>query len=355
MPQHYPVILIPDIIVKFLEEHPLPQAKTLPPSPIPPDPGSLAPTQLNRELIWLLLIIWIASFAGVLVIQLSIGLADAAFRVMLLILAALGLGEISYYFFSNAQTDIKAEEEFKKRAYQIEQYEIQKQRWIKAIANESQKSPAQLAIRTEKLRSLLKTAIARPIAGDSSAKNGVSEEIFGQELSQYFKVKQGVKFEIPGSDKCYTADFAIQHPPTWIHIDIEVDEPYVGDTGQPHHCLDDDKDKRRNQFFIEGNWLVIRFAEEQVVKAPESCCKVIADTLALLTGDYKYLLQLKDVPDLPAVKQWTSAEARKMAKKQYRQSYLEPILGKFTNQPKKFSRKKTSRKKGKTTKNKRSP
>lgn len=65
-----------------------------------------------------------------------------------------------------------------------------------------------------------------------------------------------------------------------LSIDIEIDEPYVGNTKAPHHCIDQGKDDIRNEFFTNGNWVVIRFSEKQVVKYPRSCCKVIASVVA---------------------------------------------------------------------------
>ena len=53
------------------------------------------------------------------------------------------------------------------------------------------------------------------------------------------------------------------------------------------------KDNQRNQFFLEKNWVVIRFSELQVVKYPDSCCKAIARIISQITGDYRGLVQLQ--------------------------------------------------------------
>lgn len=153
----------------------------------------------------------------------------------------------------------------------------------------------------------------------SSAQKGVSERDFLEVLRRFFPVEFGGEFPIPGSQYVYSADFQLIHE-SGLSIDIEVDEPYDGRTNKPHHCTDDQKDKRRNQFFLKGNWVVIRFAEIQVVKYPYECAVVVGQILSTITGDKSY--QLEQHKPLPPVKPWTKAKARKMARCQFRQSYL---------------------------------
>ena len=132
----------------------------------------------------------------------------------------------------------------------------------------------------------------------------------------------GGEFPISGTSFRYTADFILVHKPTGLAIDIEIDEPYEGRRGKPHHCIDRGKDNQRNQFFLEKNWVVIRFSELQVVKYPDSCCKAIARVIAQITGDYRGLAQFGNVADLLPHKQWTVKEAIYMAKTKFRNSYL---------------------------------
>jgi hypothetical protein len=118
------------------------------------------------------------------------------------------------------------------------------------------------------------------------------------------------------------------HKPTGLAIDIEIDEPYEGRTGKPHYCIDRGKDNQRNQFFLERNWVVMRFSELQVVKYPDSCCKAIARIVSQITGDYRGLVQLQNVADLLLHKQWTVKEAIYMSQIKFRKSYLP---GRFFN------------------------
>jgi very-short-patch-repair endonuclease len=166
--------------------------------------------------------------------------------------------------------------------------------------------------------------------GNGTVKQGVSEKQFFRHLLCAFLenlICQAVEFEIPGSSRRYSADFILYHRFSGLALDIEIDEPYAGDTGKPHHCIDVDDDKIRNRFFLERNWGVVRFAEVQVVRHPWSCCKAIAQIIARLTGDDSVFILLQRLADVPLQKQWTKREARLMAKNNYRQSYL-PKMGK---------------------------
>jgi hypothetical protein len=173
--------------------------------------------------------------------------------------------------------------------------------------------------RQDKLKGLLYGKVMKSEV-KSSAQQGVSEQDFWEVMRRFFPaVTFGYRFPIPGTDYAYSTDFQVIHE-TGVSIDIEVDEPYEGRTNQPHHCRDEGKDQRRNQFFLSGNWIVVRFAEIQVVKYPYECVAVIGEVLATVTGDETYRLPLRK-PVQP-VKCWTKAEARRMARSKFRQSYL---------------------------------
>jgi very-short-patch-repair endonuclease len=159
-------------------------------------------------------------------------------------------------------------------------------------------------------------------SGKSEATAGVSEKAFYQVMKHIFpSIVQGVAFQNPKFSHPYSADFILVHS-SGLSIDIEIDEPYVGNTKAPHHCIDQGKDDIRNQFFTNNNWLVIRFSEKQVVKYPYHCCKVIAEVIARVAGDYTFLTQLKNVPNLPHEPMWTIKQAKNWAMLDYRKTYL---------------------------------
>ena len=172
-----------------------------------------------------------------------------------------------------------------------------------------------------KLRFFLADQVVQP-TNKSDAPTGVSEKGFYQILRRLFPlVTQGMAFDNPEFSYPYSADFILVHE-SGLSIDIEVDEPYIGDTKAPHHCIDQGKDDTRNKFFTSNNWVVIRFSEKQVVKYPYSCCKFIALVLARVAGDLTYLNQLGEIADLPSEPMWNIKQAKKWAKANYRKTYL---------------------------------
>ncbi len=174
-----------------------------------------------------------------------------------------------------------------------------------------------------KLKDLLAGRVVQP-DGASDAPLGASEVAFGEVLKECFgdRVQSQLKFPIPGRDTSYSTDFALMFPEIGLAFDLEVDESYALKTGRATHSVDHYHDRYRNTFFLNGNWIVVRFAEEQVVRYPKSCCKEVASCIASLTGIRRYLRQLDDVPYLQPVEQWTKRQARTMSKANVRRSYL---------------------------------
>ena len=158
--------------------------------------------------------------------------------------------------------------------------------------------------------------------GSGSVTVGASEERFGQVLKYYFGdwVRSQQEMLPKGHDRPYTADFVIVEPTTELYLDIEVDESHCFSTGEPTHFIGDDD--YRNKCFVDAGWVIIRFAEEQVVSQPQRCCRFIANVVAKLSGNESLSYHFADVPQLTPVKQWSRREAASLKKKKYRQGYL---------------------------------
>ena len=179
-----------------------------------------------------------------------------------------------------------------------------------------------LEYRRQLIRQVLSQTI--PHDGDNSrAQQGQSEAGFGQFLQKYFsgKIHTGLTLSIPEYEHPYTPDFAYIDRSIGLFIDIEIDEPYVYKTRQETHCLNCWREQQRNNFFLGKGWLVIRFAEEQVVTWPLSCCKAIANTINGVTGE-TIPAELANQSDVPSIDRWTEEEARDMALENFRDSYL---------------------------------
>lgn len=115
----------------------------------------------------------------------------------------------------------------------------------------------------------------------------------------------------------YITDFAYIDKYINLKIDIEIDEPYTFDKKQPIHLNDQD----RNNFFNENNWVVVRFAEEQVVRHPEMCCEYIRSIINCFYSDFMSLKNLKH--NLPEVTKWNSQSITRLIAEDYREGYLE--------------------------------
>lgn len=158
--------------------------------------------------------------------------------------------------------------------------------------------------------------------GTGTAPIGASEKLFEDALVRSFGdwVKPQQMMLPPGHDLHYTADFLIVEPTTGLHFDIEVDEPISFTTGDATHFVGDDD--YRNKCFVDANWVVIRFAEEQVSSQPMRCCRFIAGVLTECSGNNSLTEKFNNVPRLDKIRQWTKGQALKLKKSQYRQSYL---------------------------------
>lgn len=107
----------------------------------------------------------------------------------------------------------------------------------------------------------------------------------------------------------------------FLRVDIEIDEPYVGKDGTPIHYIESN-DKTRDAYFLINSWIVIRFAEEQIVKNPDECFHFILYTLHDCIFYGKKYWQEEIIPLLPIIKRWTEAEAHAMAFRRYRNTYI---------------------------------
>jgi hypothetical protein len=150
---------------------------------------------------------------------------------------------------------------------------------------------------------------------------GVSEKDFIDLLKKSFPGhgREAGALDIPGTqlDRVYSPDAILNLGE--IFIDIEIDEPYVGSTRRPTHCINS-YDVDRNKVFSENGWMVVRFAEEQIVKQPDECIFFLVDLISTIDSNLWFTPTSMSWPSL--VPQWTMAQAEKMAKEGYREKYL---------------------------------
>jgi very-short-patch-repair endonuclease len=301
----YPVVLYPPKILKFLANNPTLDGT----NSLPADSHDKSNKRPQIKFSWHQL----PKSTGILLFFVSSGMALSFAFLSPFWLVAIVWIVISMGIMVSLLTDMPHELNSKKG--------YQKRPDISTHAKPQSETMLRSPNRLSQLRSLLSDSVMLSV-GIGNAQVGVSEKAFKQALQQIFpNIVQGLQFQNPQHNIPYAADFALIHE-SGLSIDIEVDEPYVGNTKQPHHCTNQGKDDSRNQFFLNGNWVVVRFSEKQVVLYPFSCGKVIASVIARIAGDYTYLNKLQGVPDLPADPMWTTRQAKKWAKENYRKTYL---------------------------------
>jgi hypothetical protein len=322
----YPVILIPDFIRQFCADNPIPileeSASSTKKMPFPPRP----PVSHNSRYS-LVIQLWIASVAVVMLVNWLFGMSVMAFWSSLTCSSVSVVATFSYLRFVDFQVRDRYNKRLAEYERQLAEYESYQLRRLQSKDKESEQYISLLRKRSNLLKGLLKEIVQPPAShGKKEVQQGVSEKQFFVYLCRYFSgfydFCMGGEFPIPGTSFRYTADFILIHQATGLAIDIEIDEPYDGKTGKPHHCVDRNKDNQRNRFFLERNWVVIRFSELQVVKYPDGCCKAIARVICQITGDYRSLVKLQNVKDSLPHQQWKFKQAVYMAKAKFRNSYL---------------------------------
>lgn len=153
---------------------------------------------------------------------------------------------------------------------------------------------------------------------------GIQEVSFEQLLSSYIKDPYEVRSDIGlvnDSGLFYEPDIAIisQKSPH-VHIDIEIDEPYsVND--EPIHYIECDSDHKRNKYFIDNGWIVIRFSERQIALYPKGCLKVIEDVLSSIDSSY-LPEEISLIEQIVPESHWSLEEVRQMIVANERSKYL---------------------------------
>jgi len=150
---------------------------------------------------------------------------------------------------------------------------------------------------------------------------GYCEAAFYERLSHWYRglLLRDHRLEFRGASRDYEPDCILHFEEAGLRIDIEIDEPYSGSTRKPMHWLgsyDDDRDV----YFSRSGWVVIRFAEIQVVKQTQSCIRHTAKVVDSLLGT-AYTEKVGGA-DLQPVPRWSYLEAQVWAHTNYREGYL---------------------------------
>ncbi|NET45697.1 hypothetical protein [Okeania sp. SIO2B3] len=336
MPEYYPVLKIPPEILKFAvkcpeknaPQFPEVQSKKKPEPPVPP----LITKPLTPNRYSLLGIIGLAIVASV------SWFSDVGHVTWIILTLIAFIAGYIYYREQKSYDAKKAEYDSILLEYtmQVDIYSQKLERWkksqsvVKSNVRDYQQKLASyhkyVAERTQKIKvakALFQNIQALKPTKGSNAKKGRSEDIFLKALQYFFPRKIIVGYVVAKySEYPYTPDF-IYYLSEWnLYVDIEIDEPYtlIGRKKIPTHCTDDPKEISRDNFFIQNNWIVIRFTEEQILKYPVSCCKFISESVSLLTGT-PVPEELQKVDDILAVPRWSSKKAKQLSRRKHRGTY----------------------------------
>jgi hypothetical protein len=176
-----------------------------------------------------------------------------------------------------------------------------------------------------------------PVKHSSSArmKKGVAENHVLTRLVARFPQKVFVDATVNNKGisarKNFLPDFIIHDSKVGYSVVIEIDEPYELECGYPiHYIAHNGKsiDDSRDQYFLDNNWSVLRFAEVQFVLYPDECCDFIANFINIITMNLASLPVSGLYDSLGYVKCWSEEEANEMEHSGFRESYLPgDILG----------------------------
>ena len=158
------------------------------------------------------------------------------------------------------------------------------------------------------------------ITNSKQYSKGVTEDFFKNKLIDKFNnnLLTGCSIVFENHDTPYLPDFVIKIPELNLYLDIEIDEPYIGKTGEPIHYVD--VDDFRNDFFLENNWIIVRFAEIQIIKFSDECINIISEIINRLIG--LKTINLKNLGKIKTIPQWTKDEGYQLAYERFRESYL---------------------------------
>jgi len=140
-------------------------------------------------------------------------------------------------------------------------------------------------------------------------KKGKSEDNFLKYLLNRFQTNElMINIAVNTFKSAFYPDFLFISKNKKFCIDIEIDERYDYETKKPIHFIGSDDE--RNNFFLDKNCFIIRFAEEQVTEEPEKCCQFIQDFVNIICRPQLYGLK----NNIRKIKPWTYEEAYLHAK-----------------------------------------
>jgi hypothetical protein len=284
--QEYPILILPNIIKSALQ------------TPEPPLPPKTIGEVLKDFFVYLI----------VSVLLITTGLAlGAFFWVIGLILFVANIINISSYP-SHRKRYLKAKEEYDN---------------LRSLPWPLPTPPEHKYFVDRLYQALLQ--VQPPIDCKADIRKGITEDNFKKYLANFFNIPNNDNnYQITINSTTFYPDITLKAKirDRTIYFDIEIDEPYTYDDGpnwkvKPIHFIG--SDDYRNDRFSQAGWIIIRFAEQQIVNNPLECCSFIRQVIRHLKSGGVF-----ELPNNfnPSVKRWSDQEALQMALSNHRASYL---------------------------------
>ena len=148
---------------------------------------------------------------------------------------------------------------------------------------------------------------------EENPRRGATEDRFLASLKNSGVTKLDRDISVNG----YYPDFAIIDK--YYFIDIEINEPYIFDTGKPIHFIGCG-DEERNQQLQDLGAFVIRFTEDQIRHSILICSKIVTKFQEFAeTGDIALLKEVLELSEQIEQKRWSYKKAIIMAEHKYRE------------------------------------
>ncbi|RTQ52317.1 hypothetical protein EJV47_04655 [Hymenobacter gummosus] len=305
---YYPEVVLPaDLKVAMQAVPPVPQEPVRP--VVPPTPNKVSTFNFG--------FVVLGGAFLILLIGSELGVLGMGFGVVLLIIQHFSIQSAKRAYTRNLHSHTVAT-----RA--LEEYPGKKLRYEQELARYRQPGYSEQYRREQIAQELKSTSEPVPMSAmqQLTIRKGSSEAQFEQLLKQWFgatRIDSSLCLPIAYrsfDNNYYYPDFVYRHP-SGLCIDIEIDEPYTGITKEPIHYQG--QDHQRNKYFAEKGWVVVRFAEQQIITQPELCCKLLAEVIAQLVPGQVAAQSTTGI--LTPVPKWTFEQAKEMARRDVRDLY----------------------------------
>ncbi len=272
----YPIIFIPTPILQALEAFPI-VWKFTEPKPLAPTnkPQPINLTSFFSKAIPLIITFAsISLIAGNIIITVHISIGG-------ILIAAFNLWQQQNHYLQKLNKYEQEMRDYNRQLGEWRERELQHKRQIA----ESQKPEKINQYRNKIIKDILLKTV--PADGrDTRIKYEWIESEFSKQLEQLYpqKIYHKLTIQNPNSYQPYCIAIAYFDKVINLHIDIEIDIPYYNETGKSSNWEVLIKENQRHQILLQKGWIVIRFAEEQIISSPQSCCKVIAEVINKVLG-----------------------------------------------------------------------